>query len=245
MTKEEWLVCTDPQKMLDFLRGKASDRKLRLFAVACCRHNWHLLTDDRSRRAVDVAESYADGVASDFDLTASCQANNAIAQEIIARKDGHPYPAIAMITAVGGTASTNKPSGFHDWAENVSGWAATASWTGVVTPLPSKIRFDEAPPAAVAIRTTERAKQAVFLHELFGNPFHPVTLDPAWLAWNDGTVVKLAQAIYDERAFDDMPILSDALQDAGCNNTDILSHCRQPGEHVRGCWIVDLLLGKS
>ncbi len=70
-------------------------------------------------------------------------------------------------------------------------------------------------------------------------------INPDWLAWNDATVRNIAKAIYDEQAFDRMPILADALEDAGCDNADILRHCREPGEHVRGCWVVDLLLGKS
>jgi hypothetical protein len=70
-------------------------------------------------------------------------------------------------------------------------------------------------------------------------------INPIWLRWNDGTVVKLAQSIYDERRFTDLPILADALEDAGCADADILAHCRGPGPHVRGCWVVDLLLGKS
>jgi hypothetical protein len=72
-----------------------------------------------------------------------------------------------------------------------------------------------------------------------------VALDPAWLAWNAGTVRKMAQAIYDDRAFDQLPILADALEEAGCANRDILDHCRSGGDHVRGCWVIDLLLGKE
>jgi hypothetical protein len=83
------------------------------------------------------------------------------------------------------------------------------------------------------------------LHEVFGNPFRPATVNSTWLAWNGGTIRNIAQAIYDERAFDRMPILADALEDAGCDNADILRHCREPGEHVRGCWVIDLLLGKK
>jgi len=84
------------------------------------------------------------------------------------------------------------------------------------------------------------------LRDIFGNPFRPVTVNPGWLAWNDGTVPRIAQAIYDERAFDRMTILADALEDAGCTDQDILGHCRSGGEHVRGgCWVVDLLLGKE
>jgi hypothetical protein len=85
----------------------------------------------------------------------------------------------------------------------------------------------------------------VLLQDIFGNPFRPITIDPSWLTWNDGTVRKIAQAIYEERAFDRMPILADALEEAGCTNADIRNHCRRSGEHVRGCWVVDLLLRKS
>ncbi|HEY7152572.1 MAG TPA: hypothetical protein VH575_01315 [Gemmataceae bacterium] len=81
--------------------------------------------------------------------------------------------------------------------------------------------------------------------DIFGNPFRPVTINSSWLAWNDGTIPKLAQAIYDDRVFDHLPILADALGEAGCTNADILAHCRAGGEHVRGCWVVDLVLGKS
>jgi hypothetical protein len=69
-----------------------------------------------------------------------------------------------------------------------------------------------------------------------------LTLNPSWLTL---TVRQLTQAIYDEGAFERLPILADALEDAGCDNADILNHCRQPGEHVRGCWVVDLVLGKE
>jgi hypothetical protein len=88
----------------------------------------------------------------------------------------------------------------------------------------------------------EIAAQAKLLRDIFGNPFRPIAVIPALQTAN---VVSLAQAIYDERAFDRMPILGDALEDAGCTNADILMHCRQPGEHVRGCWVVDWVLGKK
>ena len=88
--------------------------------------------------------------------------------------------------------------------------------------------------------------QSTLIRDIFGNPFRPrPAVDAAWLSWNDGTLAKLAQGIYDDRAFDRLPILADALEEAGCANADILNHCRQPGEHVRGCWVVDLVLGKS
>jgi hypothetical protein len=84
--------------------------------------------------------------------------------------------------------------------------------------------------------------QIRLLRDIFGNPFRPVTLNPAWCTSN---VTGLAQSIYVDRAFDRLPILADALEEAGCDNADILNHCRQPGEHVRGCWVVDLVLRKE
>jgi hypothetical protein len=81
---------------------------------------------------------------------------------------------------------------------------------------------------------------------MFGNPFRPATIvEQGWVTWHDGAVERLAQEIYTDRALDRLPILADALEDAGCNNADILAHCRGGGEHVRGCWVVDLILGKE
>ena len=91
-------------------------------------------------------------------------------------------------------------------------------------------------------RLDSELAHAELLRDIFGNPFRPLTFDPAWLT---SDVLALAHGIYEERAFDRVPILADALQDAGCDNTDILSHCRSEGAHVRGCWVVDLVLGKS
>ena len=80
------------------------------------------------------------------------------------------------------------------------------------------------------------------IHCIFGNPFRPATADPAWLT---STAVALAAGIYEDRAFDRLPILADSLEDAGCTNADILTHLRGPGPHVRGCWALDLVLGKT
>jgi len=93
-----------------------------------------------------------------------------------------------------------------------------------------------------AAAESESEAQLHLLRDIFGNPFRPAAIDPSWLT---STVVALARGIYEERAFDRMPILADALQDAGCDNEDVLGHCRGPEPHVRGCWVVDLLLGKE
>jgi hypothetical protein len=90
--------------------------------------------------------------------------------------------------------------------------------------------------------TGEFAYQAQVLRDVFGNPFRRVEFDPTW---RTSTAVLLARGIYDGDWFDRLPILADALQDAGCEDADLLGHCRGPGPHVRGCWVVDLVLGKS
>jgi hypothetical protein len=88
----------------------------------------------------------------------------------------------------------------------------------------------------------ESPRQIVLFRDIFGNPFRPVTPDPSWLT---PTVVALADAIYADRAFDRLPILADALEEAGCDHPDVLAHCRGDGPHARGCWVVDLVLGKG
>ena len=95
---------------------------------------------------------------------------------------------------------------------------------------------------SIAPSKPARVQATRLIRDIFGNPFRPVTFDPRW---QSETVVALATGIYAERAFDRMPILADALEDAGCDHADILAHCRGDGPHVRGCWVVDLVLGKS
>jgi hypothetical protein len=99
--------------------------------------------------------------------------------------------------------------------------------------------------AWVAERIGAKALERL-IRDIFGlTPFRPVAISPDWLTWNDAMIPKLAQAIYEEQAFDHLPILADALEEAGCTDADILGHLRGPGPHVRGCWPVDLCLGKS
>jgi hypothetical protein len=231
MTEAEWLACTDPQKMLEFLRGRASDRKLRLFAAACCRRIWLLLTDERSRRAVEIAERYADGQASDAEVDAAYEAAFAVFK---AAKDCDSYYGVTNSTkqaASFAAAWTLHPAPDDDFPWFVA-WSAADGRR--LTPTGSGI--------------TEHDAQ----HHLLRDLFRPVTLDPAWLTWHGGTVPALAQAIYDDRHLPSghldhhrLAILADALEDAGCTDQDILVHCRGPGPHVRGCWVIDSLLGKT
>jgi hypothetical protein len=95
---------------------------------------------------------------------------------------------------------------------------------------------------AEGVSERERLLQCDLLRCIFGNPFRPVSFDPAWIT---ETAVALAAGIYADRALDRLPILADALEDAGCDHPDVLSHCRGPGAHARGCWVVDGVLGRS
>jgi hypothetical protein len=223
MTEQEWLECTDPQKMLAFLRGKASDRTLRLFACACCRRIWHSLTDERSRRAVEVAEQFADGAATDEELDAAGAAAEAAM-----------YHAAAAVYAVGD-------------AGNVAMLAADAA-IGAARRAAGGAHLAARSAAALAGEHAMAAKKAQceLLRDISSNPFRPSpALPSAALAWSGGTVRRIAQAIYDDRAFDRLPVLADALEEAGCTDSELLGHCRGPGPHCRGCWAVDALLGKS
>ena len=210
MNEQEWLECTYPTAMLGYLGGTASNRKVRLFTVACCRSAWDRLVDDRSRRAVDVAEMFADGIVSETKAAAAADDAWNFRDELFdsgANQDPKMEETLQLANAAALTACQN---------DLFSG--------------------------GIVLARIEPTTQCSLFRDIFGNPFRPITIDPRWLTSN---VVDLATAIYDERAFERMPILADALMDAGCDDEEIIAHCRGPGPHVRGCWLVDLLLGKQ
>jgi hypothetical protein len=217
--------------MLEYVRGKASDRKLRLFACSCCRRIWHVLSDYRSRRALEVAERYADSwtIADDDEfLTAKREADDAW------------------------KTNGSRPEAESKWNAFFCGaYAASHTLVGRCRdeskwPLIVVAFSHEAEIAAgMSVHPTENAHQAALLRDIVDNPFRSVRIDPSWLRWHNGLLVSMVRQMYEPRDFTDMPILADALEDAGCTNADILTHCRSSGEHVRGCWVVDLLLGKE
>jgi hypothetical protein len=221
MTESEWLECTDPKLMLALRRGKASDRRLRLFAVACCRRIWRLIEDETCRSAVEVAERYADGQATETER---------------ATTEGELNPASSAVEAA--TYSTIAVEGrAAEGASHAVRAACAAAHEGSEWG-----NAEDAPPE-------EHHIQVAFLHDIFGNPFRPVSINPSWLT---PAVLGLARSAYDERAMPSgeldparLGVLSDALEETGCDNGDILDHLRGPGPHVRGCWAVDLLLGKE
>jgi len=231
MTEAAWLACTDPRPMLELVRGKASDRKLRLFGVACCRRIWQLLSDARCRQAVEVAERYADAQASQEELETASDAACAV------------WDA-DMKQSSTGREKTDEPDDSFRHTASLAAYNATVpvGWWGAA---PAFVAPYETAREVVPDSQVEGAAQCELIRDIFGNPFRLVFVLASWLAWNNGTIFKLAQAIYDERAFDRLPILADALEDAGCDDAEILDHCRGPGPHVHGCWVLDLLLGKE
>ena len=214
MREAEWNVCTDPQEMLEFLRGKASKRKVNLFCVACC---WRLqrLLSDYSKQNLSAVERSADIKPSFGEFTA-------LSDDAMAYADG-----------LSNRAGT--PAGYAHWlaaqavvdASNSNGFDTSLGAACAV----ECIEADAVPAPPSNGDLAERLAQAFLLRCIFGNPFHPPSLNPAWLT---STVQSLAQTIYDEKAFDRMPILGDGLEEASCSNADILTHCRQPAEHVQG-----------
>jgi hypothetical protein len=239
MTEAEWLACTDPTPMLGHLRGKSSDRKLRLFACACCRRIWHLLPDERSRQAVEVAEEYAEGAIEAHTIRDAWDAEGVTAI-------GHAVDGATALDAAWGAEWTTKnvADAVREIVEEERGkrlYDRMVSGSGPLSAAEHNVHSER----EESSYRSERKAHSSALRDLIGNPFRPVTIAPAWLALNNAAIPKLAQPIYDERAFDRLPLLADALVAAGCTNEEILAHCRSGGEHVRGCWVVDLVLGKG
>jgi hypothetical protein len=188
MTEAEWNACTDPQPMLEFLRGKVSDRKVWLVGCGNCRRIWHLMSDLRSRHAIEVAERFADGHASKAELQkASEEARRAW-------KETYDLGTAAASQASWITQSTDRS--WLEWIALNNSQLVASAFTG----------HGEPPPARV-------------LRCIFGPlPFRPIALDPSWLT---STVTSLATAIYQERAFDRLPIW--------------LMHWRTAGAAARRC----------
>jgi hypothetical protein len=227
MTEAEWLACKDPAPMLEFLRGKASDRKLRLFAVACCRRVWRWMSDQRTRTGVQTAEKFADG------SVGSAERDGASEGTAQAWRNFGPWHVYQSTRAAHYSLDT-RPDILAMAAQEV----VNAKWN--YTKDTYSCEGDS--PRAQRTISREKAYQAKLIRDIFGNSFCPIAVDLAWLT---STVRSLAEGIYADRAFDRLPILADALQDAGCENADILDHCRSDGPHARGCWVVDLVLGKE
>jgi len=239
VNESEWLACTDPKAMLEFLAGKVSERKLRLFLCACSHHIERALTDCRSWQAIEVAERYVDGTATSDELAAAhaaaCEAARLCGDRL--REELSTAPASLHERLRNGNADDPEVARVYCKMDAVS-----AAWQAAHTAC------DEINDEWTATRNwkPDAVIQCGLLREIvFLLPFHSLKLSQSWLSGSNRTVLQLAQVIYDEKTFDLLPILADALEEAGCQEVILLNHCRQPRGHVRGCWVVDLLLGKE
>jgi hypothetical protein len=214
--------------MCDFLwergehRRKVGRRKLRLYACACCRKGWHLLSEERGRRWLEYAERLADGV------------------------EGPKPPQAGM------DVLRIQPGNLQRDADHAA-WQATAGGLFLVvhsaTANMAVALSAEAHRQGRSHESGWRINGPALLREIFGNPFRPVRLPPAWKKWNGGAIPRLAQAAYEERRLPEgtleparLAVLADALEEAGADAA-LLEHLRGPGPHVRGCWALDLCLG--
>jgi hypothetical protein len=223
MTEQEWLACNDPKKMLGWVGKDSSDRKLRLFACAAARTVWELLwAIPHSHRAIEIAEAYCD-----HELAAAALADAQRNVKAHLELHGNELVYEPSYWACSATIS-----------EDVFSSSAYAANVSMRRPFAFGLEEE-----AFRLRSRNLILQATLLRDIIGLArFREIAFEPEW---RTETALGLARGIYDDRAFDRLPILADALQDAGCEDADILEHCRDDGPHVRGCWVVDLLLGKE
>lgn len=215
MNEQEWLAATDPAPMLEFLRGKASERKLRLLGVAIARASWDRLQDERSRRAIEVAEQLADGVVMNAStLEAVVDAAWDVRDEMWDAGPETCDDRLWHAEAAGMTATVHR-------------WSSEFNRPGPPDDYPFRIH---SPTHCELVR------------EVFGNPFRAAAFDSTW---RTEAAVAIARGMYETRSFDAAPVLADALEDAGCSDARVLGHLRGGGPHVRGCWCVDGVLGHS
>ena len=223
MESRRWMACREPQDMLIWLgeqEGGSSARKELLFGLACLRRVEDVLDEPRCRRCLDLIERRADGLVIAAEVE---EARKAAAQARRERgEDGAEWSMASSALdnlARGGVFDACR---FAAAAYAEKRCSAEQPWAG--------------------LQKKEKARQCDLLRDVFGDPLQPGRVA---MAWRTPDVLALAQVVYDERAFDRLPILADALEEAGCDDASVLRHCRDGGKHVKGCWVVDLVLGKS
>jgi hypothetical protein len=218
MTEQEWLACEDALLVLRRLGNQLSDRKLRLWLCGGCRRVWPSLSLQQVRNAVEAAEQFSDGRIDDKKLATALEAA-LIAFAQFGRRNFHKLTS--------------------DPAVAIKSFKLTLA-ANAATPDPRQLLLAAEFP--IPDDSTFRAVASPdLLRCVAGKPFRPVVFE---LKWRTDDVLGLARGIDEDRAFDRLPLLADAMMDAGCNDEQILAHCRQQGPHVRGCWVVDGCLGK-
>ncbi len=258
MTESEWLAATDPMPLLAFCQGQPTRRKGILYTCAGLRQIWSALYDDVSRTAVDVAERHAEGLASSDEIKLA-------SYEAEAPTFGYGFDAtrlrewgrtsqndvaIRRLIKLGAFTESDLAGDGAMVDDETIGRLINASHIAYHALYMS----DGLPRGHILEHISIQADWpgAWLTREIVGNPFRPVAVDPAWLAWNGGVVGRLAERAYQERELPSghldagrLALVADALEDAGCTVTGILGHLRSAGHHVRGCWAVDLLTARN
>ncbi len=326
MTEADWLSADDPFPLISFAAPRMTERQRRLFAAACCRRIWHLLTDDRLRELVELSERCAEGRVSRAELQAAADALPRPGHQLppppptlptspwepgtpdpvqyrtfhfgpgpqalrigsgivnfrelprwcqeayrsaLAAANADPYSAARDAAAEYAFEQASETHPLHARIEQLQDRISQAvkriedlRWRGAdraadeqavalrqteteveaeIIRLRQEIMSD-ADSARTRVSVEERAAQAGLLRCAVGNPFREVVFRPEWAS---STADGLARGMYESRDFAAMPILADALEDAGCDDTLVLRHCRDEGPHARGCWVVDRVLRKT
>ncbi|VTT96901.1 Uncharacterized protein (Fragment) OS=uncultured bacterium PE=4 SV=1 [Gemmataceae bacterium] len=251
LTEADWLAATNPHDLLHHIRETASHRKLRLFACACCSPLVDLINRSGGKAKLTAAEHYADGRISEEKYLATFQRIRPPGRGRIQGDIWFAFAALGWPDAEGVNRdfdeaahdlvrSTWAPGEYAEHHTNRACLHAIHARTLVALGNADDDRPSDAFRGQMEAITAECAD---LFREVFGNPFRPVAFSPDW---RTDTAVSLATAAYESRDFSTLPILADALQEAGCDADDLLAHCRDPKRaHVRGCWAVDLVLGKA
>jgi hypothetical protein len=230
------LATVTEQKNFDYNR-----RLLYLLAVAVFRRVEQLVNHRDFGNMLRLTESYAEGEATDDEFYEAYEKADAIST------DRAPAAKAAAVYSIHLLPDDYKVlEGVYNFTD-AAGYLATVA----AGELSKRATYSEAAvvresPAFLAGKAQEERAVCALIRDIMSNPFRPSPiLAPAWLAWQDGTVSRMARSIYEDEAFDRLPILGDALEDAGCTDASVLGHLRGAGPHVRGCWAVDLILGKA
>jgi hypothetical protein len=243
MTEEEWLSCDDPTRMLTFLKDeKFAARTSILILASCCRRQAHLLTDRRSLRGLDVLERLLYNEASKGSRNYARHQATLAANSLQDAEQPNTIAANLVCWLLHAAGWQTRPDAAELDSHTLDLARAAAHASGAAANDPEWR----------AVWKRERTAQAVLFRDVLGNPFRPAPpkrIMPgfrdklrSWREANNGLVARLAQAIHEERRYTDLPIVGDALEDAGCTNADILAHCRQATEHTRGCWALELCI---
>jgi hypothetical protein len=229
MTEAEWLACADTRSMLRLVQDSASERRLRLFVLACCWEVWGASADEPTRLALECADRFA-------------EAGSSVKKNLVRVRTGHAVIECGASEPLGQMSVWDG----DDSLKRVDVSAVDPALRTVLEELACARKL--IPMLDWLVEQLGRTglspfRQAELFRDIVPGPFSPPLFRSAWRTENGGAALRVAQTIYDEEAFDQLPILADALLDAGCDSDAILRHLHGCGPHVRDCWALDLILG--